>query len=187
MLDASNPQVRGKALAVALKVIKAVNGYKEGVGLPLTPSTPERLDGIIDGVINRWNHPKQSSVLNHRNWYDDMVAKGWKRGDVLDEEAKTHPALVTWLTAVPYQYQVNNDIFIAIVDANPYVESVEEEKREWTMRGMALINLDDQFLSMGMGVSSVRFEENQELTELIHNIHTNHNRDLAIFFMTSPK
>lgn len=106
-----------KAVAVAYKVVDAVNAYKEAVGLPLTPRTYDRIEGIVAGVLKAWDDPNQTAQINHNRWQVQMTQDGWVWGEVVDEVLKTHPALVAYQN-VPDAYKVNDLIFLAIVKAH---------------------------------------------------------------------
>lgn len=106
-----------EAVDCAYKIVDVVNAYKSAVGLPLTPvENPERLAGIVNGVLKFWDNPNISSRENHINWYQQMVEDGWVWDTVLDEVNRKHPALVIDYDEIPTLYKVNDQIFMAIAN-----------------------------------------------------------------------
>jgi hypothetical protein len=67
--------------------------------------------------MKAWANPEQTAQMNHNNWLARMTRDGWVYGEKLDEELKTHPALVAY-EFVPELYKANDIIFLAIVNAN---------------------------------------------------------------------
>lgn len=106
-----------RAMEVANKLLNVVNAYKIAVGLQPTPFNEQRFAGIAQGVIDTWNNPERTPADNHTAWMERMIADGWRWGEELSEEDKTHPALVDW-NFVPELYKVNDALFLAIVKAN---------------------------------------------------------------------
>ena len=106
-----------KAVDVAYLVLDVVNTYKRTVNLPETPETAERLSGIIDGILHYWKNPTISARDNHESWRERMINNGWAYGEQVNEELKTHPALVDF-DDVPTLYRPNDILFLAV--ANHY-------------------------------------------------------------------
>lgn len=105
------------AINTAYKALDVINAYKRAVNLPETPIVQgERFDGIVQGVLNVWEHPHITPEENHNNWVEQMMENGWTYGE-LNEELKTHPALVNY-EDIPFEYKVNDILFMAIVLAN---------------------------------------------------------------------
>lgn len=60
--------------------------------------------------------PGRTAEANHQGWYERLIADGWRRGEVKDEAAKTHPLLVPF-AELPEDQKRKDVLFVAIVRA----------------------------------------------------------------------
>jgi hypothetical protein len=69
----------------------------------------ESAKGGVLHIINNGFNP----VSQHQSWLNDKYQDGWKRGDVKDPVAKTHPCLVPYHDLPPEQ-RVKDVLFGAV-------------------------------------------------------------------------
>ena len=73
-------------------------------------------ESAINGVKFRIENPEAGPDALHNNWMKEKADAGWEWGEIKDEEAKTHPCMVTF-DKLPEFQQRKDKLFSAIVDA----------------------------------------------------------------------
>lgn len=71
-------------------------------------------ESAIAGVQFCMANPDAPPSANHDAWSAHKIAEGWKLGAVKDEQAKTHPCLVSF-DRLPPEQRVKDVVFKAIV------------------------------------------------------------------------
>jgi len=113
---------RRRAAEDIARVIHAANRELQIVQGDPTPSPPwdeapeyqarENIASVELALADSGRTPE----TNHQGWYERLIADGWRRGDVKDPVAKTHPLLVAF-DELPRDQQLKDRLFIAIVRA----------------------------------------------------------------------
>lgn len=82
--------------------------------LPWADAPLEQRDSVVSGVcgVLAGNTPEES----HEDWVKFKAERGWTYGEVKDEEAKTHPCMVSY-AGLPPEQKLKDHLFIAIVKA----------------------------------------------------------------------
>lgn len=77
--------------------------YQLGAGLELHdtveglyPPSEDRLNSLKIGTEWVLNNPLATAEDNHKCWMETKAKLGWKYGEVLDVEKKTHPDMVEY-------------------------------------------------------------------------------------------
>lgn len=70
--------------------------------------------GILAGVDMHIANPKSSPQAQHEAWMADKTADGWTYGEVKDEAAKTHPAMLPY-DELPNEQRAKDFIFKMVV------------------------------------------------------------------------
>lgn len=70
---------------------------------------------MLAGVDFHIANPDSNQQAQHETWMAGKVAEGWKWGEVKDEAAKTHPAMLPYADLPPVQ-RAKDFIFKAIVE-----------------------------------------------------------------------
>lgn len=73
-------------------------------------------DSAIAGVNFRLENPTATAADMHQSWLNVKMKDGWRRGDVKDPAAKTHPCMVPY-SDLPYEQRVKDHLFKAVLDA----------------------------------------------------------------------
>jgi len=73
-------------------------------------------DSAVKGVELHLTKPETSPSDSHNSWMKEKVDTGWVYGEIKDEEAKTHPCMVSF-SELPREQQAKDFIFMAIVKA----------------------------------------------------------------------
>lgn len=68
----------------------------------------------IAGVMFRLENPSAPTSATHEAWMADKAAQGWRRGDVKDPSAKTHPCMVPF-GDLPAEQRMKDVLFGALV------------------------------------------------------------------------
>lgn len=100
---------------------EANRAYCAHVGHPVDPpweaaAAAQSVQGYIDGVAFAIANPGSTPEDQHQAWMNAKILDGWRRGDVKDAAAKTHPALVPYVD-LPEVQRVKDRLFLAIVRA----------------------------------------------------------------------
>ena len=73
-------------------------------------------ESAINGVTFCIATPDAARSIQHDNWMNEKIAKGWIYGKVKDTKAKTHPCIVPFEELPKFQ-QKKDELFCAIVNA----------------------------------------------------------------------
>jgi len=90
------------------------------VALPWEDLPEVDKEGIIAGVI----YAQQNNVSpeeSHEGWLAMMKEKGWKYGEVKDEEKKEHPCIVPY-EELPQAQRVKDHLFLSLVKSMSVIE-----------------------------------------------------------------
>lgn len=99
------------------------------------PSWAEALgwqkESAINGVLFHMANPDAGDSASHDNWMAEKVANGWVYGEIKDQEAKTHPCIVSF-DELPVYQQKKDAIFRSIVHVflNDLIAQSEAENNE---------------------------------------------------------
>ncbi len=74
----------------------------------------EEKQRIMDGVHYVIENPQAGPDSSHANWFNYMIAEGWKYGEHKDPAAKTHPCMMPF-DELPQEQQAKDFIFRSIV------------------------------------------------------------------------
>lgn len=105
--------------AIARVCHEANRALRDALGEPPLPAwdhaSDEQRHSTVDGVRNALSGARTPRE-NHENWRRRRHADGWRHGDVRDDDAKTHPAMVDY-DDLPADQRRKNTLFLAVVAA----------------------------------------------------------------------
>ena len=104
-----------QAARTAYEVNRAYLEGLEGLCLPTWGQlTNAEMDSYIAGVQFLCEHPETTPELQHLSWVAYKKSEGWVYGPVKDQEAKTHPNLVS-VEALPKSEKAKDILFQTVV------------------------------------------------------------------------
>lgn len=108
--------------------------YQMGTDLPIHDSdistykpSLDRLNSLRIGTRWALENPSATAEDNHKCWMDTKVSQGWKYGDTLDIEAKTHPSLVPYDELSPVEQRKDEMDLLMVRLANQLYEDIMKQ------------------------------------------------------------
>lgn len=112
-----SPSIAKLAAKVNHEVSNAMKSfYGEAKGKAFDKLSEEEVHELVVACTAVGENPNMSPADVHQLWVDAKLRKGWKQGEVLDQNAMTHPCLVPYEQLSP-EDQVKDVIFLAVIKA----------------------------------------------------------------------